>query len=82
MSYHSSAGQFMELCVDPGKLFIRIDLHHKNITTGFKDWFAWHVDTAQVEVASRVYHFIEPDGNIVGIKTCAGEGTSLMRKSL
>ncbi len=82
MSHHSSAGQFMELCVDPDGLFVRIDLKGKSITTGFKDWFSWHVDTAQVEVTSRVYHFVEPDGNLVGIKTCAGEGTSLMRESL
>lgn len=80
MSHHSSAGQFLELCVDPDGLFVRIDLHHKNITTGFKDWFSWHVDTAQLEIANGVYHFFEPDGNLVGIKSCALEG-SQSRKS-
>ena len=74
MSHHLSAGQFMELCVDPDELFVRIDLYNKSVTTGFKEWLSWNVDTAQVEVASGVFHFVDPDGNLVGTKNCTIKG--------
>lgn len=82
MSHNASTDQFLELCVDPDGLFVRIDLHHKSITTSFKEWISWHVDTAQVEVASGVFHFIEPNGSLVGIKSCACEGSRSMRNLL
>ena len=69
MSHYSSPGQFLELCIDPGELFVRVDLRQKSITTGFKDWFSWHVDTVQQQTAQNTIHFIEPGGRIVGIKS-------------
>ena len=75
MNNLSSAGQFLELWLDSNGHFVRIDLHHKCVTTAFTNWFSWHVDTAQVEVASGVFHFVEPDGTLVGIKSCAIDST-------
>mgnify|MGYP001546118283 FL=1 len=69
MSHYSSPDQFLELCIDPGRLFVRVDLRHKSITTGFKDWFSWHVDTVQQQIAQNIIHFIEPGGQVVGIKS-------------
>ena len=74
MNNPSSTGQFFELWLDSSGHFVRIDLYNKSVTTAFTDWFSWHVDTTQVEVASGVYHFIEPNGNLVGIKSCAIDG--------
>ena len=71
MNHLSSAGRFLELWLDFNGHFIRIDLHSKSVTTAFTEWFSWHVDTAQVEVASGVFHFVEPNGKLVGIKSCA-----------
>ena len=71
MNNLSSAGQFLELWLDSNGHFVRIDLHSKSVTTTFTDWFNWHVDTAQVEVARGVFHFVEPDGRLVGIKSVA-----------
>ena len=75
MNNLSSAGQFLELWLDSNGHFVRIDLHCKSVTIAFTDWSNWHVDTAQVEVASGVIHFVEPDGRLVGIKNCAVVGT-------
>ena len=69
MSHYSSPGQFLELCIDPGGLFVRVDLRHKSIATGFKDWFSWHVDTVQQQIAPNTIHFIEPGGQVVGTKS-------------
>ena len=79
MNNPSSAGQFLELWLDSNGHYVRIDLHSNSVTTAFTDWFNWHVDTVQVEVASGVFHFVQPDGTLVGIKSCAIERTQSRR---
>jgi len=67
MNHCKPAGGFFELCLPPGGLFVRIDLQQGTVTTVFKDWHSWHWDTGQKRVADNLVHFIEPDGQIVGI---------------
>jgi len=71
MSNHPLISQSLEICIVRDKLFVRIDLGQQNITTGFKEWFSWNVDTRQQQVSSNIIHFIEPGGQIVGIKNFA-----------
>ena len=57
-----------ETSVSQGSLFIRHDLFNQSVTVYLKAWFLWHVDTQQTEVANGVFHFIEPSGNLAGIR--------------
>ena len=59
---------FPETSVSLGSLFIRHDLFKPSVTVYLKAWFLWHVDTQQTEVANGVFHFVEPSGNLVGIR--------------
>jgi len=71
MSHQSPISQLLEICIARDGLFIRINLDQQNITTGFKEWFCWHVDTLQEHVSPNIIHFIEPGGHIVGTKNFA-----------
>ena len=57
-----------ETSVSQGSLFIRHDLFNQSVTVYLKAWFLWHVDTQQTEVANGVFHFVEPSGNLAGIR--------------
>jgi hypothetical protein len=59
---------FPETSVSLGSLFIRHDLTKQSATIYLKAWFLWHVDTAQIAVANGVFHFVEPSGDLVGIR--------------
>ena len=59
---------FPETSVSQGSLFIRHDLFKPSVTVYLKAWFLWHVDTDQIEIANGVFHFIEPSGNLAGIR--------------
>jgi hypothetical protein len=57
-----------------GKLYIRQDLLIQSATIYFKAWYLWDVDTAQVQISSSLTHFIQPNGEIVGIKCFSAGG--------
>ena len=57
-----------------GTLHIRQDLTNHSVSIYFKHWNLWHVDTSQVEISKNVIHFVEPDGEIVGIKCFSAMG--------
>ena len=59
---------FPETSVSLGSLFIRHDLYEPSATIYLKAWFLWHVDTQQIAVANGVFHFVEPSGELVGIR--------------
>ena len=59
---------FPETSVSLGSLFIRHDLFKPGVTVYLKAWSLWHLDTQQTEVAHGVFHFIEPSGDLVGIR--------------
>ena len=63
-----------EVSTDLSNQHIRFDLINKSVSVYFKDWTLWAVDTSQVEITEFLIHFIQPDGEIVGIKCfSAGE---------
>ncbi len=59
---------FPELSGAFGHLVTRHDLVNHSITIGFKKWMDWDVDTDQIQISETLIHFVESDGQIVGIK--------------
>ena len=57
-----------EMASSFGKLKIRQDLINYSITIGFKDFTDWHLDTIEVQISPTIIHFVEPDGELVGLK--------------
>ncbi len=57
-----------EMSASFGSLQIRQDLLNYSVTIGFKDFSSWHPDTEQVQISKKVIHFIQPDGEWVGLK--------------
>ncbi len=51
-----------------GSLSIRQDLDNHSVTIGLKDFLTWDVDTEQVLISKTIIHFIQPDGELVGLK--------------
>jgi len=61
-----------ELIQDFGSLHLRQDLINQCITIGIKEFNDWDIDTKEVEISKTVIHFIEPDGELVGVKIFSG----------
>ena len=51
-----------------GNLSMRQDLINHSVTIGLRDYTDWHLDTEQVQISSSIIHFIQPDGELVGLK--------------
>ena len=51
-----------------GNLSIRQDLINHSVTIGIKDWSLWDLDTEQIQFSKSIIHFIQPDGELVGLK--------------
>ena len=51
-----------------GNLSIRQDLINHAVTIGIKDWSLWDIDTQQIQFSESIIHFIQPDGELVGLK--------------
>ncbi|GAA0406237.1 hypothetical protein GCM10009133_13600 [Cocleimonas flava] len=51
-----------------GSLSMRQDLINHSVTIGLKDWSLWDLDTEQVQFSKSIIHFIQPDGELVGLK--------------
>ncbi len=49
-------------------LAIRQDLLNFAVTIGIKDFSFWDLDTEQIQISETVIHFIQPDGELVGLK--------------
>ena len=64
----SKALQIPEMTSSFGSLATRQDLENYSITIGIKDFESWHLDTEQVQISNTVIHFIQPDGELVGLK--------------
>lgn len=69
MKSYSGNSEFIELRLNTKGCHVRISLGEGAMTTTFKDWFSWHVDTEQRQLAHNIIHFVEPNGEVVGIKT-------------
>ncbi|MEN8214743.1 MAG: hypothetical protein ABFR19_10315 [Pseudomonadota bacterium] len=65
---------FPETSLSLGSLYVRHDLVTQSITVYLKAWHLWDLDTRQIEIAAGVYHFVEPDGDLVGIRSCSIDG--------
>lgn len=51
-----------------GTLHLRQDLINQCITIGIKRFNDWDIDTKEVQISPTVIHFVQPDGELVGIK--------------
>ena len=51
-----------------GNLSIRQDLINHSVTIGFKNFTDWDLDTEQIQFSKSIIHFIQPDGELVGLK--------------
>ena len=60
---------FPETSVSMGSLYVRHDLVDLSVTVYVKPWYLWDLDTQQVQVTTAVYHFVEPEGTLVGVKS-------------
>lgn len=63
--------EFLEIFLESIK--VRVNLDQQAVTIGRGDWFTWDCGTQQVEIAPGVNHFIEPSGNLVGIRFSTGK---------
>ena len=59
---------FPELSVTMGDRHIRHNLIDHSVTLYIKDWTQWNESTQQVRISSTLWHFVQPDGEIVGLK--------------
>lgn len=57
-----------EMIIALGNLSIRQDLINHAVTIGIKDWSLWDLDTEQIQFSKSIIHFIQPDGELVGLK--------------
>jgi len=64
----SSLHEAPELDTSMGGLRSRTNLDDHSISIYLRNWSDWHWDTEQVSISPQVIHFVEPNGNIVGLK--------------
>ena len=57
-----------EIASSFGKLKLRQDLINYSITVGIKDFDEWDLDTEQVQISKTIIHFVQPNGELVGLK--------------
>lgn len=57
-----------EISSSLGSLKMRQYLLNHSVTIGFKNFLTWDIDTEQVQISKTVIHFIQADGEWVGLK--------------
>jgi hypothetical protein len=63
-----------ETDVSLGSLYVRHDLVSQSVTIYLKPWVQWDLNTQEVNITTSIIHFVEPDGDLVGIKSFASNG--------
>ncbi len=64
----SAIQNFPTIEISAGDLHLRQSLNEHAITIYLKHWLCWDVDTREVQVSEQLIHFVEPNGEIVGLK--------------
>ena len=65
-----------ETDISMGSLYVRHDLVSQCVTIYLKPWYLWDLDTQQVEIAPGIYYFVEPNGDLTGVKSLTTSHTA------
>lgn len=57
-----------EIFTNFGRLQLRQNLINHSVTIGIKNFSDWDEGTEQVKISKSVIHFIQPNGELVGLK--------------